>query len=316
MCGITGWVHFRKDLRTETKTLESMTKTLAKRGPDEDNVWSEAHVAFGHKRLTVVDAEGGKQPMTKNQQDGRYTLSYNGELYNTEDLRKQLLLKGYSFKGHSDTEVLLTSYIEWKEKCIDLFNGIFAFAIWDEKEQKLFVARDRMGVKPLFYTEKDGGFIFGSELKAILAHPDVKTEIDREGLSEVFGVGPSRKPGSGVFRNIHELRPAHALTLSRKGLRIWRYWNVKSEEHRDSLDETAEKVRFLVEDAVTRQLVSDVPLCTFLSGGLIQVPLRPLLPTPIKKKEKDGSIRIRLIMKIMNAISRRMIFSPTPMVIG
>ena len=161
MCGITGWVHFQKDLRTKTKTLENMTKTLAKRGPDEENVWSEAHVAFGHKRLTVVDAEGGKQPMTKNHENGRYTLCYNGELYNTEDIRKQLLLKGYSFNGHSDTEVLLTSYIEWKEKCIDLFNGIFAFAIWDEKEQKLFVGRDRMGVKPFFYAERDGGFIFG-----------------------------------------------------------------------------------------------------------------------------------------------------------
>lgn len=268
MCGITGWAHFQKNLRTETKTLEQMTLTLAKRGPDEDNIWSETHVAFGHKRLTVVDAEGGKQPMTKEHENGRYTLCYNGELYNTEDIRKQLLLKGYSFKGHSDTEVLLTSYIEWKEKCVDLFNGIFAFAIWDENEQKLFIARDRMGVKPLFYTERNGGFIFGSELKAILAHPEVKAEIDREGLAEVFGVGPSRTPGSGVFHNIQELRPAHALTLSRKGLRIWRYWNVQSEEHRDTLDETAEKVRYLVEDAVTRQLVSDVPLCTFLSGGV------------------------------------------------
>lgn len=268
MCGITGWVHFQKDLRTETKTVEQMTKTLAKRGPDEENVWSESHVAFGHKRLTVVDAEGGKQPMTKECENGRYTLCYNGELYNTEDIRKQLLLKGYSFKGHSDTEVLLTSYIEWKEKCVDLFNGIFAFAIWDESEQKLFIGRDRMGVKPFFYTERNGGFIFGSELKAILAHPDVKTEIDREGLAQVFGVGPSRTPGSGVFHNVKELRPAHALTLSRTGLRIWRYWNVQSEEHRDSLEETSEKVRFLVKDSVTRQLVSDVPLCSFLSGGV------------------------------------------------
>ncbi|MFJ7677313.1 asparagine synthase (glutamine-hydrolyzing) [Peribacillus sp. NPDC097206] len=268
MCGITGWVHFQKNLRTETETLEQMTKTLAKRGPDEENVWSDTHVAFGHKRLTVVDAEGGKQPMTKEHGNGRYTLCYNGELYNTEDIRKQLLLKGYSFKGHSDTEVLLTSYIEWKEKCVELFNGIFAFAIWDENEQKLFIGRDRMGVKPFFYAERKGGFIFGSEIKAILAHPDVKTEIDREGLAQVLGVGPSRTPGSGVFHDVKELRPAHALTLSRKGMRIWRYWNVQSEEHRDSLDETSEKVRFLVKDAVTRQLVSDVPLCSFLSGGV------------------------------------------------
>ncbi len=268
MCGITGWVHFKKDLRAETNTVANMTGTLAKRGPDDENVWSDTHAVFGHRRLTVVDPVGGKQPMTKDHESGVYTLCYNGELYNTEDLRKELLLKGYSFKGHSDTEVLLTSYIEWKEKCVDLFNGIFAFAIWDSKEQKLFIGRDRLGVKPLFYAERNGGFIFGSELKALLAHPDVKAEISVEGLAEVFGVGPSRVPGSGVFHHVHELRPGHALTLKREGLRIWRYWNVKSDEHSDSLAETADKVRFLVEDAVTRQLVSDVPLCTFLSGGV------------------------------------------------
>ena len=268
MCGITGWVHFQQDLRKQQDTIEKMTKTLAKRGPDDENVWLGAHAAFGHRRLTVVDPIGGKQPMTKVHDSNSYTLCYNGELYNTEDIRKELLRKGYTFSGHSDTEVLLTSYIEWKEKCVDFFNGIFAFAIWDEKEKKVFIARDRMGVKPLFYAERKGGFIFGSEIKALLAHPEVKTELSREGLAEVLAVGPSRKPGSGVFHGVKELRPAHALTVSRQGVRIWRYWNVKSEKHTDSVNETAEKVKFLVTDAVERQLVSDVPLCTFLSGGV------------------------------------------------
>ncbi|SFB96738.1 asparagine synthase (glutamine-hydrolysing) [Bacillus sp. OV322] len=268
MCGITGWVHFQKDLTNEREKVAAMTETLKKRGPDETNIWNDTHASFGHKRLTVVDPIGGKQPMEKEHGSLKYTLAYNGELYNTEDIRKELLLKGYSFKGHSDTEVLLTSYIEWKEKCVDFFNGIFAFAIWDHHEQKLFIGRDRLGVKPLFYAEKNGGLIFGSEIKAILAHPDIKTELDREGLAEVLGLGPSRSPGSGVFRGVNELRPGHAMTLSRQGLRIWRYWNVKSEQHMDTLGETAEKVRFLVKDAVKRQLVSDVPLCTFLSGGV------------------------------------------------
>lgn len=268
MCGITGWVHFNRDLRTQASVVEKMTKTLSKRGPDDENVWLNTHAVFGHRRLTVVDPIGGKQPMSKVHHDNRYTLSYNGELYNTEDLRKELLRKGYTFSGHSDTEVLLTSYIEWKEQCVEYFNGIFAFAIWDEKDQKVFIARDRLGVKPLFYSENNGGFLFGSEIKSLLAHPDVKPQLSREGLAEVLAVGPSRKPGSGVLHGINELRPAHALTISRLGLRIWRYWNVKSEVHTDSLDETAEKVRFLVTDAVERQLVSDVPLCTFLSGGL------------------------------------------------
>lgn len=268
MCGITGWVNFNRDLRAQSVVVENMTKTLAKRGPDDENVWVDTHAIFGHRRLTVVDPLGGKQPMIKSHQQYQYTLCYNGELYNTEDLRKELLRKGYTFSGHSDTEVLLTSYIEWKEQCVEYFNGIFAFAIWDEKEQKVFIARDRLGVKPLFYSENHGDFLFGSEIKALLAHPDLQPQLSRDGLAEVLSLGPSRKPGSGVFHGINELRPAHALTLSRLGLRIWRYWNVKSNVHTDSVEETAEKVRYLVTDAVERQLVSDVPLCTFLSGGV------------------------------------------------
>ncbi|MGG3471117.1 asparagine synthase (glutamine-hydrolyzing) [Neobacillus pocheonensis] len=268
MCGITGWINFDKNVRNETDILEKMTKTLAKRGPDETNIWTETHVGFGHKRLIVVDPEGGRQPMSKQKESSKYTICYNGELYNTEDIRKILLTKGYSFKGHSDTEVLLTAYIEWAEECVNHLNGIYAFAIWDSKNEKLFIGRDRLGVKPLFFTEHHKGILFASEIKAILAHPEMKTEITHEGLAEIFGAGPSRSPGSGVFKGIKELRPAHALTFSKKGLKIWRYWNVKSEEHKDNTEETAEKVRFLVSDAVTRQLVSDVPLCTFLSGGL------------------------------------------------
>ncbi|MFX3672935.1 MAG: asparagine synthase (glutamine-hydrolyzing) [Paenisporosarcina sp.] len=288
MCGITGWIHFERDLRTQYLVIEKMTKTLAKRGPDDENVWLEPHVAFGHRRLSVVDPIGGKQPMTKTQDTKKYTLSYNGELYNTEDLRKELLRKGYTFSGHSDTEVLLTSYIEWKEQCVEHFNGIFAFAVWDESEQKAFIARDRMGVKPLFYTESNGGLLFGSEIKSILAHPDVKTQLSREGLAELLAVGPSRKPGSGVFHGIKELKPAHALTVSRKGLRIWRYWNVKSERHRESVGETAERVRYLVTDAVERQLVSDVPLCTFLSGGVDSSAITAIAANQYKKDGKGA----------------------------
>jgi asparagine synthase (glutamine-hydrolysing) len=268
MCGITGWINFDTSIKNEVDILTKMTNTLAKRGPDETNIWSEANVAFGHKRLIVVDPEGGRQPMSKQKDGYTYTICYNGELYNTEDIRKVLHTKGYSFKGHSDTEVLLSAYIEWAEECVNYLNGIYAFAIWDSKKEQLFIGRDRLGVKPLFFREHQKGLLFASEVKAILAHPEVKTEINQEGLAEIFGIGPSRSPGSGVFKGINELRPAHALTFSKNGLKIWRYWNVKSEEHKDNVEETAEKVRYLVTDAVTRQLVSDVPLSTFLSGGL------------------------------------------------
>ena len=286
MCGITGWIDYHKNLGNQIETLEAMTETLSKRGPDDTNIWTDTHVGFGHKRLVVVDPERGKQPMVKMKQKNRYTLCYNGELYNTEDIRKELLLKGYSFHGHSDTEVLLTAYIEWKEKCVDYLNGIFAFAVWDQERDLLFIGRDRLGVKPLFYYETATGFIFGSEIKAILAHPDVNTALDREGLSEIFGLGPARTPGSGVFKGVKELRPAHALTFSKDGLKIWRYWNVKSEPHQDSLDETAEKIRYLFTDAVTRQLVSDVPLCTFLSGGLDSSAIAGIAANAFQKEGK------------------------------
>jgi asparagine synthase (glutamine-hydrolysing) len=268
MCGITGWVNFQRDLRIEKETIETMAHTLSKRGPDDTNIWSDVHVAFGHKRLVVVDPAGGVQPMTRTKEGKKYTICYNGELYNSEDLRRELLKRGYVFQGHSDTEVLLTSYIEWKEECVHYLNGIFAFAVWDEAKEQLFIGRDRLGVKPLFYRYEQGDFLFGSELKAILAHPRVRTEMNREGLCEIFALGPSRTPGHGVFSTIHELRPAHALTVSKNGVRCWRYWNVQSALHTDSLEETIENVRFLLTDAITRQLVSDVPVCTFLSGGV------------------------------------------------
>lgn len=285
MCGITGWIDFQKDLRKESAAVGKMADTLAKRGPDETNIWTDVHAGFGHKRLIVVDPAGGKQPMTREKHQNRYTICYNGELYNTEDLRKELLIKGYSFEGHSDTEVLLTSYIEWGENCLQFLNGIYAFAVWDKKKEQVFIGRDRLGVKPLFYKETKQGILFGSELKAILSHPDVKAEVDREGLAEVFGLGPSRSPGSGVFRGIDELRPAHALTFSRNGLKVWRYWNVKSDHHKENVEETAERVRELFTDAVTRQLVSDVPLCTFLSGG---VDSSAITAIAAKAYEKEG----------------------------
>ncbi len=154
------------------------------------------------------------------------------------------------------------------ERCVDRLNGIFAFAVWDEQKQQLFMARDRLGVKPLFYTKQESRLLYGSEIKSLLAHPDVHPIVDQEGLSEVFGLGPSRTPGHGVFKGINELRPGHFLVFNRQGMRIQPYWKLESKEHEDDLQTTIEKVRSLTIDAVQRQLVSDVPVCTFLSGGL------------------------------------------------
>ncbi|MEK4403275.1 asparagine synthase (glutamine-hydrolyzing) [Sporosarcina sp. FSL K6-6792] len=268
MCGITGWIDWHQDLTQQVFIVEKMANSLAKRGPDASNVWSSRHLLLGHTRLIVVDPAGGIQPMSIEKNNHTFTIVYNGELYNTEEIRKELLQRGYSFQSYSDTEVLLTAYIEWGENCVKHLNGIFAFAVWDQHREQLFMARDRLGVKPLFYREENGSLIFGSEIKAILAHPKVKSEVDREGFQEIFGLGPSRTPGHGVFRGINELRPAHALIYNRNGLKTWRYWNVESKKHHHTLDETAEQVKILVKDAVERQLVADVPVCTFLSGGI------------------------------------------------
>lgn len=286
MCGITGWIDWETDLRGERKTIETMARTMRHRGPDDLNAWVSAHAALGHARLVVVDPEGGRQPMQKKVRGREFVLVYNGELYNTEEIRSDLLKAGHTFSGHSDTEVLLTAYIEWGERCLARFNGIFAFAIWDAQSEKLFAARDRLGVKPLFYSEKDGRLLLGSEPKAILAHPQMTAKIDREGLSEVFGLGPSRTPGHGVYLGMDELRPAHAMTYTRDGLKTWRYWNVVSRAHTDSLEETVATIRFLLKDAVERQLYADVPVTTFLSGGLDSSGISAIAANYFKKEQR------------------------------
>lgn len=203
------------------------------------------------------------------EKEGRtYVITYNGELYNTSEIRLELESRGYCFRGHSDTEVLLCAYIEWGPSCTERLNGIFAFAIWAEKEQVLFMARDRMGVKPLFYAPRFKSLIFASELKALLAHPEVNSVIGEEGLDEVLIMGPARTPGHGIFKEVYEVKPGHSLVYSRDGIRHFQYWSLTSGTHTDDLETTARRVRELLEDTVRRQLVSDVPVCTLLSGGL------------------------------------------------
>ncbi len=197
-----------------------------------------------------------------------YTITYNGELYNTEDVRRELSVLGHSFLGHSDTEVVLHAYAQWKDACLPKLNGIFAFGIYERNSGRLFLARDRIGVKPLFYKYHDGGFLFASEMKTILAYPTVRAELDANGAAELLLLGPGRTPGSGVFRGILELKPGCCAYYENNRLSICQYWSLKDREHTDSFDETVEHVRFLVTDAIKRQMVSDVPIGTFLSGGL------------------------------------------------
>lgn len=268
MCGIAGWVNFSESLKSNSKIIKKMTDILERRGPDSEGIYESENVLLGHRRLIVVDPEGGEQPMIKIINGNKYVLVYNGELYNTEELRKSLLEEGYFFDSYSDTEVLLMSYIAWGVNCIKKFNGIFAFAIYDEEKEQVFLARDQMGVKPLFYSINNKNIIFASEIKAILANPMVKAQIDREGITELFALGPAVVPGKAIYKNILEIAPANCLLISKENVKVWEYWKVTLQENKETVEEAAEHVRLLLFDAIKRQLVGDVPICTFLSGGL------------------------------------------------
>lgn len=270
MCGITGWLNWDGglDSRQSRRTLSKMIETLELRGPDDSGSYIKSQVAFGHRRLSVVDPKNGAQPMVRKYGQYEYVITYNGELYNTLELRTELESKGYQFTTNCDTEVLLVSYIEYGTECVNKLNGIFAFGIWDEAKERLFLARDRIGVKPLFYAKKDNQFVFGSEIKTLLANPLIEPKVDMEGLAEIFMIGPARTPGNGVFRDIEELKPGHALIYTRNGKRTIRYWSLISKEHEDDFTTTVQKVSELLVDTGKRQMVADVKVCTFLSGGL------------------------------------------------
>lgn len=268
MCGIAGWLSSRQNLCEKSQLLNRMSDTLRRRGPDEDGIYIERNAAMIHRRLAVVDTENGKQPMISSHDGEKYVLVYNGELYNTDEIKAELKNKGYEFESHSDTEVLLKSYIHWKENCTEKLNGIFAFAVYETKRKRLFLCRDRIGVKPLFYANIGNNFVFGSQIKTILASEVARPIVDENGLSEVFFLGPARTQGCGVFRDIKEILPGEYAIYENNTLRKHRYFTLTAKEHDEDLSQTIEHTRYLIEDSIKRQLVSDVPLCTFLSGGL------------------------------------------------
>jgi asparagine synthase (glutamine-hydrolysing) len=278
MCGIAGFLDGARlgagaaadreaDIAMRSQ-LEAMGATLACRGPDGAGLWLEGGAGHVHRRLIVVDPEGGAQPMSLTWRGRRYVLNYNGELYNTGELRDLLAARGHRFLGHSDTEVLLHALAEWDVACLERLNGIFAFAFWDADGRRLLLGRDRLGVKPLFYAQRPGLFAYGSELKAVLAHRAVPHEVGADGLAEVLALGPARTPGHGIFRDVRELRAASWLEVTPRATRGGRYWTLESRPHEDDLETTAARVRALLGDSVERQLVSDVPVCTLLSGGI------------------------------------------------
>ena len=264
--------------------MEAMLRSMAHRGPDGAGSWVKERTALLHSRLAVIDPAGGAQPMSLSWEDERYVLVYNGELYNTEELREELMALGHQFRTHSDTEVLLHAYAAFGEACVHKLNGIYAFAVWEETKKRLFLCRDRIGVKPLFYTCRGKALIFASEIKTILTVPWVPRELDAEGAAQLILLGPGRLPGSGVFAGIQEVEPGCCGYFENGALTLRRYWYLKDREHRETFDETVECVRWLVVDAIERQLVSDVPIGAFLSGGLDSSIITAVCAGELKKR--------------------------------
>ncbi|MEV6939956.1 asparagine synthase (glutamine-hydrolyzing), partial [Streptomyces sp. NPDC051132] len=266
MCGITGWVSYDRDLTTEATVLDAMTETMACRGPDDRGTWTEGPAALGHRRLAIIDLPGGRQPMTLATPAGTIALVYSGEAYNYTELRRELTDRGHRFTTDSDTEVVLHGYLEWGDKVAERLNGMYAFAVWDGRHDKLVMIRDRMGIKPFYYYPTADGVLFGSEPKAILANPLARRRVTLDGLRELFVM--VKTPGHAIWDGMREVEPGTVVTVDRSGLSTRVYWQLETRPHTDDRDTTIATVRSLLDDIVRRQLVADVPRCTLLSGGL------------------------------------------------
>lgn len=291
MCGFAGFYNHNARYLTNRSyyehILEEMNNTLYHRGPDENGIHLSDTAALAHSRLSIIDLTNGTQPITRNYFGHSFTIVHNGEIYNAKELKDDLITKGHPFSTTTDTEVLLRCFLEYGPDFISLVDGIFATVIFDEKENTIHLFRDPFGVKPLFYTNLQDTLIFSSEIKGIFTYPGIFPSVDTNGLNEIFSLGPARTPGNGVYHGIHEVKPGCYITCNRFGLASTQYFRIISQPHYDSYDETIEKTSFLVTDAIKRQMVSDVPLCTLLSGGVDSSIVTAVCAEELKKHGKQ-----------------------------
>ncbi len=289
MCGIAGFCNHKMQYQTEEKwnaVLRQMNQVLKRRGPDEDGICLYDHCGMAHVRLSIIDLNRGQQPMTRTVCGRTCTIIFNGEIYNMPELRRELEAEGAFFESDSDTEVILQGYLRHGESYAEKLNGIFSIAIWDEKKDTLFLFRDRAGVKPLFYTQRGDTLVFASELKGIFAFPGIDPVLDRDSLCEIFALGPAKTYGKGVFQGILEVLPGHYLTYKDGVLKDFCYWQLESMPHEDSFEKTVEKTSWIVEDAVKKQMLSDIPISTFLSGGVDSSLVTAICARELKKQGK------------------------------
>ncbi|MCX5536644.1 asparagine synthase (glutamine-hydrolyzing) [Streptomyces sp. NBC_00006] len=313
MCGITGWVSFDRDLRASAETLNAMTQTMECRGPDDRGTWIEGPAALGHRRLAIIDLPGGRQPMTVETPDGNVTMVYSGETYNYTELRAELTALGHEFRTDSDTEVVLHGYLEWGEQLPERLNGMYAFAIWDGRTGKLVMIRDRMGIKPFYFYETPDGVLFGSEPKAILANPLAARRVTLDGLRELFTF--VKTPGHAVWDGMNEVVPGTVVTVDREGLRHRAYWTLETKPHTDDQETTIARVRELLDDIVRRQLVSDVPRCTLLSGGLDSSAMTAIAAEQLAGQETVRSFAVDFLGQAENFVADELRGTPdTPFV--
>lgn len=290
MCGIAGFFNPHADYKANENKwfhiLEDMNQAQKLRGPDDEGTYLSSHCGLAHVRLAIIDLLTGHQPLMKKKQDRECTIVFNGEIYNMAELKAELLLEGAVFQTTSDTEVILEGYMRHGKDFIKNLNGIFAIALWDASSKELFLCRDRLGVKPLFYTMSEDTLVFSSEIKGLFAYPDVQPILDRDGLCEIFALGPAKSYGKGVFKDVLEVLPGQCITFTPTLCTKEFYWKLESHPHKDSYEKTIEKTAWLVEDAVKKQMLSDIPISTFLSGGVDSSLVTAICAKELKKQGK------------------------------
>lgn len=290
MCGIAGFFNPYVDYKTEEPkwrhVLERMNTAQKRRGPDDDGTYLSSICGLAHVRLEIIDLVTGHQPLVRELNGWECAIVFNGEIYNMEELKAELLLEGVRFGTTSDTEVVLAGYMLHGKDYIKKLNGIFAFALWDSASEELFLFRDRLGIKPLFYTMIGETLVFSSEIKGLFAYPGIRPILDQNGLCEVFAIGPAKSYGKGVFKDILEVLPGQCITFDRISCSEEFYWQLESHPHEDSMKETIEKTAWLVEDAVKMQMLSDLPISTFLSGGVDSSLVTAICAKELKKQGK------------------------------